>query len=224
QEYPPSGTRVEAAPECVSVVFDESSGLATKITGGFCMDRGIGNTGPAGGIWGVLQAIGEPVPAWKYFPPIKVLVDVVGPTFRPKKSPGKAKSPYRDPVAIALAKQVLTAGRDDPDTLADLLADDCMVYAPILGPLKKKPFVQSATVDLADFFAGLDSNDNFHDARVDPFEPSRVWITSTPAIKVVGPLTTFGATFEPKRDSFVGTPQTVSVTFDSDGFASKITV
>lgn len=55
QEYPPTGSRVEAAPECVSVMFDESSGLATKITGGFCMDRGMGNTGPAGGIWGVLQ-------------------------------------------------------------------------------------------------------------------------------------------------------------------------
>lgn len=47
---------MEAAPECVSVTFDESSGLATKITGGFCLDRGMGNTGPAGGIWGVLQA------------------------------------------------------------------------------------------------------------------------------------------------------------------------
>ena len=34
--------------------------------------------------------------------------------------------------------QVLTAGRDDPDSLADLLADDFMAYAPILGPLKKK--------------------------------------------------------------------------------------
>lgn len=54
QEYPPSGSRVEAAPECVSVVFDES-GLVTKITGGYCLDRGMGNTGPAGGIWGVLQ-------------------------------------------------------------------------------------------------------------------------------------------------------------------------
>eukprot|EP00752_Nemacystus_decipiens_P009512 g8503.t1 len=222
KEYPPSGSRVEAAPECVSVVFDES-GLVTKITGGFCLDRGMGNTGPAGGIWGVLQAIGDPVPAWKYFPPVKVAADVVGPTFRPKKSPGPAKSPFRDAVAIALAKQVLTAGRDDPESLADLLADDLMAYAPILGPLKKKEFVQSTTVDLADFFAGLDTTDNFHDARVDPFEPRRVWITSTPAIKVVGPLEVFGAKFEPKKQSYVGTPATYSVTFDEAGFASKIT-
>lgn len=52
------------------------------------------------------QAIGEPVSAWKYFPPAKVLADVFGPTFRPKKSTGAAKAPFRDGVAIALAKQV----------------------------------------------------------------------------------------------------------------------
>lgn len=57
-----------------------------------------------------------------------------------------------------------------------------------------RQFVQSATVDLVDFFSGLDSSDNFHDARVDPFEPSRVWITSTPTAKVVGPLSCFGTT------------------------------
>lgn len=55
QEYPATGSRVEAAPECVSVVFDEESGLCTRMTGGFCLDRGSGNTGPAGGIWGVMQ-------------------------------------------------------------------------------------------------------------------------------------------------------------------------
>ena len=55
QEYPGTGNRIEAAPECVSVVFDEKSGLCTKMTGGFCIDRGVGNTGPAGGIWGVMQ-------------------------------------------------------------------------------------------------------------------------------------------------------------------------
>ncbi|CAM9651121.1 unnamed protein product [Ectocarpus sp. 12 AP-2014] len=227
KEYPPSGIRVEAAPECVSVTFDEKSGLAAKITGGFCIDRGVGNTGPAGGIWGVLQArraIGEPVSAWKYFPPVKVVADVLGPTFRPKGSQGKAKAPFRDSIAIALAKQVLTALRDDTGALADLLADDCMIYAPILGPLKKKEIIQSATVDLVDFFSGLDTDDNLHDARVDPFEPSRVWITTIPTTKVVGPTTCFGTKFEPKRQSFVSTPQTFSVTFDADGFASKITL
>ena len=32
------------------------------------------------------------------------------------------------------------------------------------------------------------------------------------------------AQLEPKRQSFVGGPQTFSVTFDKDGYASKITV
>lgn len=52
--------------------------------------------------------------------------------------------------------------------------------------------MQSATVDLVDFFSGLDVEDNWHDARVDPFEPSRVWITTRPSVKVVGPLECFG--------------------------------
>lgn len=46
------------------------------------------------------------MPAWKYFPPVKVAADVVGPTFRPKKNLGTAKLPFREAVAIALAKQV----------------------------------------------------------------------------------------------------------------------
>ncbi|CAM9342130.1 unnamed protein product [Ascophyllum nodosum] len=225
KEYPGTGNRIEAAPECVSVVFDEKSGLCTKMTGGFCIDRGVGNTGPAGGIWGVMQAIGEPVPAWKYYPLIKVFVDVVGPTFRPKKSPGvSAKLPFRDPIAIALVKQVLSAARDDPESLNDLLAEDVQIYAPIVGPLKKKGFVQSVSVDFADFFAGLDVDDNWYDARVDPFEPSRVWVTTRTTAKVVGPIECFGLKLEPKRQSFVGGPQTFSVTFDKDGYASKITL
>lgn len=40
--------------------------------------------------------------------------------------------------------QVLTALRDDTGALADLLADDCMIYAPILGPLKKKEVTHSS--------------------------------------------------------------------------------
>lgn len=52
------------------------------------------------------QAIGEPVPSWKYFPPAKVVGDVFGPTFRPRKSTGMAKPPFREAIAIALTKQV----------------------------------------------------------------------------------------------------------------------
>lgn len=46
--------------------------------------------------------------------------------------------------------KVLTAGRDDPDALADLLAEDVMIYAPIFGPLKKKEV--GGDTDEADHF------------------------------------------------------------------------
>ena len=60
-------------------------------------------------------------------------------------------------------------------------------------------------MDLVDFFSGLDTSDNFHDARVDPFEPRRVWITSTPTTKVVGPVECFGVkvTKRIKQQSFL---------------------
>ena len=63
------------------------------------------------------QAIGEPVPTWKYFPPAKVVGDVFGPTFRPKKSTGMAKPPFREAIAIALTKQVT---RGVPSTIVVL--------------------------------------------------------------------------------------------------------
>lgn len=54
-------------------------------------------------------------------------------------------------------------------------------------------YVQSTAVELVEFFSGLDFNYNFHDARVDPFEPSRVWVTSVLITKVVGPISCYGA-------------------------------
>ena len=47
-------------------------------------------------------------------------------------------------------KQVLTALRDDTPALSDLLADDVQIYAPILGPLKKKEV--SRLNELGDIF------------------------------------------------------------------------
>lgn len=55
QQYAPTGKRLEASPECISLVFDEKTGMCTKMTGGFTLDRGAGNTRPAAGIWGVLK-------------------------------------------------------------------------------------------------------------------------------------------------------------------------
>ena len=55
-----------------SLTFD-ASGLVTKYTIGYVVDRTIGTTGGLGGLYGVLYAIGRPLPfpeaqPWKKSP------------------------------------------------------------------------------------------------------------------------------------------------------------
>jgi len=55
------GTKVECPPQALSMTFNES-GKITKITVGVVMDRTIGNTGGLGGVFGLFNAIGSPLP------------------------------------------------------------------------------------------------------------------------------------------------------------------
>jgi len=56
-----TGTEVEMPPQAQSMTFNEK-GQVTKITVGVVMDRTVGNTGGLGGIFGLLYAVGSPLP------------------------------------------------------------------------------------------------------------------------------------------------------------------
>ena len=58
---PPTGVRVESPPQSCSVIFNEE-GLVRKFTIGYVMDRDVGNSGGLGGAYGLLYAIGKPLP------------------------------------------------------------------------------------------------------------------------------------------------------------------
>eukprot|EP00200_Dunaliella_tertiolecta_P004250 CAMPEP_0202347024 /NCGR_PEP_ID=MMETSP1126-20121109/5563_1 /ASSEMBLY_ACC=CAM_ASM_000457 /TAXON_ID=3047 /ORGANISM="Dunaliella tertiolecta, Strain CCMP1320" /LENGTH=218 /DNA_ID=CAMNT_0048938515 /DNA_START=152 /DNA_END=808 /DNA_ORIENTATION=+ len=58
--YKPTGKVVQGAPECMSLVFNEE-GKCTSYTGGYVMDRRVGNTKGLGAMFGILAAIGGPV-------------------------------------------------------------------------------------------------------------------------------------------------------------------
>ena len=58
---PPTGVKVEAPPQSCSVIFNED-GEVRKFTIGYVMDRDIGNSGGLGGAYGLLYAIGKPLP------------------------------------------------------------------------------------------------------------------------------------------------------------------
>merc|ERR1712118_387964 len=49
------------APQSCSVIFNEE-GLVRKFTIGYVMDRDVGNSGGLGGAYGLLYAIGKPLP------------------------------------------------------------------------------------------------------------------------------------------------------------------
>ena len=58
---PPTGVRVESPPQSCSVIFN-AEGLVRKFTIGYVMDRDVGNSGGLGGAYGLLYAIGKPLP------------------------------------------------------------------------------------------------------------------------------------------------------------------
>ena len=52
---------VDCPPQSISLSFNEK-GQVTKYTGGYVMDRRIGNSGGLGGVFGPLYAIGKGLP------------------------------------------------------------------------------------------------------------------------------------------------------------------
>mmetsp|Transcript_7447 Transcript_7447/g.23432 ORF Transcript_7447/g.23432 Transcript_7447/m.23432 type:complete len:243 (-) Transcript_7447:24-752(-) len=67
-----TGKKLVNPPQVCSLTFD-ASGLVTKYTIGYVVDRTIGTTGGLGGLYGVLYAIGRPLPfpeaqPWKKSP------------------------------------------------------------------------------------------------------------------------------------------------------------
>jgi hypothetical protein len=59
--YPPTGRAIKMPPQAQSMLFDES-GKCYTMTVGYCMDKRIGNTDGLGGVFGILKAVGKPLP------------------------------------------------------------------------------------------------------------------------------------------------------------------
>ena len=57
KQYPPTGKRICLPPQCFSMSFDED-GKCYKLTGGYSVDRSVGDTQGLGGVFGILTALG----------------------------------------------------------------------------------------------------------------------------------------------------------------------
>lgn len=58
----PTGNKVENPPQVCSITIDHETGLITRYTIGYVTDRSVGNTGGLGGLYGILYALGKPLP------------------------------------------------------------------------------------------------------------------------------------------------------------------
>ena len=57
----PTGIVVEPTPQLLSMSFD-NEGRCYKFTGGYPVDRTVGNTGGLGGVFGIVHALGKNLP------------------------------------------------------------------------------------------------------------------------------------------------------------------
>lgn len=196
---PPNGKEMQCPPEGVSIDIDPVTGLVTKICSGFCLDRFVGNTNGLTGVQAASIIAGKDISAFENLPVTTVLYSVVS---RPAKKLGESANfvaPFPPTVMIQLAKGVLITkmAYDDPS----LLSEDFEYITPFAGPIRKGAFLKSYAVEeLSGYYP------NFRNFRVDPYEPTRVWID-----------------LQPTSQDYVGHPQCMSLTFDDDGYCTRVT-
>ena len=199
----PNGKRMVCPPEAISISFGRN-GLVTKICSGFAMDRLVGNTGGLCGIMAAATIAGAPPSPFETYP----ITTVVGRLFaRPQRQLQEPKSflaPFPESVMIQLAKGIVAAQMAALDP--DLLSESFTFFGAMSGQIDKKRYIDTFA---ANMFGGAEP-DMTH-FRVDPYDPYRVWMD----------VRSYGQ-FE-DGDVFETPPQSMSFTFDDDGFCSRIT-
>ena len=218
-------TRVESPPEAVSFRF-AADGRLREITTGYVVDRRIGTTGGLGGLFGVLEGLGYPLPA----PLTRATGDLIAP---PLRALGVAP-PLADAARLAIAAPPLLPaatllelaralrdanfGVDD----ASLLADNFTFTGPVVGPLAKGEFLGAfGGFDLAGAMPDLDHR--YRDARVCAFDANRVWYTSSPTGTHTRPLRLGKESHAPTGRRWESPPECGSAQFDADGKCVAVT-
>jgi len=213
----PNGVRMRCPPEAISMTFNKNTGKLSKLCSGFCMDRLVGNTGGLCGVMAAATVAGSPPSEWEIYPPATVVTRFFGRSVKQLQEPDKVfLAPFPETVMIQLAKGVLSAevGTKDPD----LLSDDFTFCGPIVGPLQKAEFIEAfANFKLRDGLPDLE--ENYSNFRVDPYDPYRVWYDIKASGTRTGPL----VGQEPNGAKYIGPPEVGSMTFDDDGFCTRLT-
>jgi len=217
ETMPPNGVRMVCPPEAISMTFDSATGKLVQLCSGFTMDRLVGNTGGLCGVMAAATVAGAPPSEWELYPPATVVTRFFGRSVKQLNEPEKVfLAPFPETVMIQLTKGVLAAelGTKDPD----LLADEFTFCGPIVGPLKKKSFLDAfSSFNIRDALPDLE--ENYSNFRVDPYDPYRVWYDT----KASGTRTGTLAGQEGNGAKYRGPPEVGSMTFDDDGFCTRLT-
>lgn len=213
----PNGKRMICPPEAISVTFDKKTGKVVKLVSGFCMDRLVGNTGGLCGVQAAATIGGVPPSEWEIYPPVTVLSRFFGRSIKQIKEPETVfLAPFPETVMIQLAKGVLASdlGTKDPD----LLSDSFTFCGPLVGPLDKASFIEAfSSFKIREALPDLEENDsNF---RVDPYDPYRIWYD----VQGSGTRTGMLGGKEGNGAKYQGPPEAASMTFDDDGFCTRLT-
>jgi hypothetical protein len=213
----PNGKRMVCPPEAISVTFDKKTGKVVKLVSGFCMDRLVGNTGGLCGVQAAATIAGIPPSEWEIYPPATVLSRFFGRSVKQIKEPETVfLAPFPETVMIQLAKGVLASelGTKDPD----LLSDSFTFCGPLVGPLDKTSFIDAfSSFNIREALPDLE--ENYSNFRVDPYDPYRIWYD----VQGSGTRTGMLGGKEGNGAKYQGPPEASSMTFDDDGFCTRLT-
>ena len=199
----PNGKRMVCPPEAISITFGRN-GLVKKICSGFAMDRLVGNSAGLCGIMAAATIAGTPPSPFEIYPITTVVSQLFDRPQRQLEEPKSFLAPFPESVMIQLAKGIVAAQMAALDP--DLLSESFTFYGTMSGRIDKKRYIDMFA---ANMFGGAEP-DMTH-FRVDPYDPYRVWVD----------VRSYGQ-FE-DGEVFETPPQSMSFTFDDDGFCSRIT-
>jgi hypothetical protein len=156
-------------PEAVSLKFD-ASGRVRQLTTGYPLDRRVGNTGGLGGLFGVFEGLGYPLPK----PLTRSTGDVLAPILQLMgQESRKPAGPMPEIAAAAalpeerllqLTSEIILSnfGTQDPSKLADTF----QFTGPIVGPISKDAFL-GAYSNVQQLYGELEDLDfHYRDVRV----------------------------------------------------------
>mmetsp|Transcript_69975 Transcript_69975/g.126071 ORF Transcript_69975/g.126071 Transcript_69975/m.126071 type:complete len:482 (-) Transcript_69975:141-1586(-) len=211
--------RTESPPEAVSITFNEA-GQVREITTGYPLDRRCGTTGGLGGLFGILEGVGCPLPPFL----TRTVGELLPPALR-QSGAGEPEEQVTLPVLtsvdalpedelLKLTEQLIAAqlGVQDPS----LLSDSFSFTGPVPGVLRKADFLEAkSSIDLLGAFPDLDHQ--YRDLRTCPFDVNRVWFTSSPSGTHKAALRVGGQVLAPTGKQWRSPPVCGSMQFDRHG-------